>query len=137
MSEMIATPANVLLVDDYPDTLEMWALYLRARGYRVSTATDGHEALRIASAERPNVVILDLDLPGMSGYEAAKRLRSGTDTSAIPLIAATGYLSDTQTDAARQAGFASVLIKPCDPPTLVSEIERVLAQGGFPAIGHS
>lgn len=126
--------ASVLLVDDYPDTLEMWALYLRACGYGVFTASDGKEALGIAQAQHPNVVILDLDLPAMSGYEAARRLRSATGTSAIPLIAVTGYSNSARIDAVRRAGFAAVLVKPCDPPTLVSEIERVLAPGSLSAV---
>jgi CheY-like chemotaxis protein len=117
---------SVLLVDDYPDSLEMWALYLRTCGYGVFTAPDGNEAVRIAAAERPSIVILDLDLPGISGYEAARRLRSNVETAAIPLIAATGYSHGRQFDEARDVGFAAVLIKPCDPSALVREIERVL-----------
>jgi CheY-like chemotaxis protein len=124
--DMSLSHASVLLVDDYPDTLEMWALYLRACGYVVLTAADGNEAIRIATTELPSIVILDLDLPGISGYEAARRLRAGATTSQIPLIAATGYSHGRQLDEARSAGFDAVLIKPCDPTTLVHEIERVL-----------
>jgi CheY-like chemotaxis protein len=124
---MTDTQASILLVDDYPDTLEMWALYLRSCGYRVMTAADGNDALRIAQAQLPNLVILDLDLPGISGYEAARRLRDGAGTAGIPLIAATGYSHGKQLDEAQKVGFDAVLIKPCDPTLLVQEIERVLA----------
>jgi len=121
-------PATLLVVDDYPDTLEMWTLYLRSCGYRVLTAVNGIDAVATATAELPNLVILDLDLPGISGYEAARRLRGADATAAIPLIAVTGY-SDTQKVAeARRAGFTSVLVKPCAPESLVRLIERVLAE---------
>lgn len=119
--------ASVLLVDDYPDTLEMWTMYLRAQGYSVSTADNGIDALAMARSAHPNLVILDLDLPGISGYEVARRLRGAGDTATIPLIAATGYSADRQLDDARAAGFNAILVKPCDPAGLVRTIESVLA----------
>lgn len=119
--------ATVLLVDDYPDTLEMWTMYLRAQGYAVSTADNGIDALAMARSEHPNLVILDLDLPGISGCEVARRLRGADDTARIPLIAATGYSADRQLDDARDAGFNAILVKPCDPEGLVRTIESVLA----------
>lgn len=118
--------ATVLLVDDYPDTLEMWTLYLSAHGYSVSTASNGIDGLAMARAEHPSLVILDLDLPGISGYEVARRLRHSDDTSGIPLIAATGYSAARQLDDARNAGFDAILVKPCDPDGLVRTIESVL-----------
>ena len=123
---MINHPATVLLVDDYPDTLEMWTLYLRAHGYSVSTADNGIDALAMAREQHPNLVILDLDLPGISGYEVARRLRGGQDTASIPLIAATGYSATQQLDEAKGAGFDKILVKPCDPESLIKAIENVL-----------
>jgi len=123
---MSSHPATVLLVDDYPDTLEMWTLYLRAHGYSVSTADNGIDALAMARADIPNLVILDLDRPGISGYEVARRLRGGESTAQIPLIAATGYSADQQLAEARDAGFDTILVKPCDPEGLVRAIENVL-----------
>lgn len=116
---------RILLVDDYPDALEMWALYLRHCGYDVLTAGDGLEAVQIASTEVPDVIVLDLDLPGISGLEAARRLREGTATANIPLIAATGYSHTRQLQGAAR-DFAAVLVKPCEPAVLVTAIERVL-----------
>lgn len=123
---MTHDPATVLLVDDYPDTLEMWTLYLRSHGYSVFTADNGIDALAMARAEHPSLVVLDLDLPGISGYEVARRLRGGQDTSGIPLIAATGYSADQQLEDARTAGFDKILVKPCDPEGLVRAIEDAL-----------
>src|SRR5580704_8388478 len=124
---MTETQARILLVDDYVDALEMWALYLRSRGYDVLTASDGLKAVEMASEYQPDLVILDLDLPGITGFKAARRLRDLAKTAQIPLIAATGYSHVKQLDEARGAGFAAILVKPCEPAALVKEIERVLA----------
>ena len=128
---------HILIVDDYADALDMWALYLRALGYRVSTAADG--AAAIAQAERllPDLIVLDLELPSVSGFDVAKRLRANPDTQFIPLIAATGYSHVTQLDRAWEAGFDQIVIKPCDPDMLVEEIERLLHVDVLPVIQPS
>ncbi|MFA5909294.1 MAG: response regulator [Vicinamibacterales bacterium] len=128
-SSTMANPQSgkhILVVDDYADALDIWAIYLQTMGYRVSTAADGLSA--VAQAERllPDLVVLDLELPGLSGFEAAKRLRENPATREIPLIAATGYSHARQLDLARQSGFDAVVVKPCDPDMLVQEIERLL-----------
>jgi len=119
---------HILIVDDYPDALDIWALYLRSMGYRVSTASDG--AAAIAEAERllPDLIVLDLELPLVSGFDVAKHLRANPDTNGIPLIAATGYSHRGQLDRAREAGFDHILVKPADPDVLVAEIERLLGE---------
>ena len=118
---------HILIVDDYPDALDIWALYLRSMGYRVSTASDG--AAAIAEAERllPDLIVLDLELPLVSGFDVAKHLRAHPDTNGIPLIAATGYSHRGQLDRARDSGFDQIVIKPTDPDALVAEIERLLS----------
>lgn len=128
---------HILIVDDYPDALDIWAIYLRACGYRVSTAADGASA--IAQAERllPDLIVLDLELPRVSGFDVAKRLRAHPETQDIPLIAATGYSHVRQLDRARAAGFDQVLVKPCDPDTLIREIERLLPSHPPIQPGHS
>lgn len=117
---------HILIVDDYPDALDVWAIYLRSRGYRVSTASDGATAILQAERLLPDLIVLDLELPRVSGFDVAKRLRENPDTQSIPLIAATGYSHLGQLDRARAAGFDQIVIKPCDPDLLVSEIERLL-----------
>jgi CheY-like chemotaxis protein len=117
---------RILLVDDYPDALEIWGLYLRAHGYDVETALDGLEAVAKARAALPDIIVLDLELPGITGFEAAVQLRRGGDTAHIPLIAATGYSHVKQLNQAKASGFDSILIKPCEPAALVAEIERLL-----------
>jgi len=117
---------HILIVDDYPDALDMWAIYLRAMGYEVSTAVDGVAAIAQAERLHPDVIVLDLELPRISGFDVARRLRANPETSHIPLIAATGYSHVTQLDRAREAGFDQIVVKPCDPDSLVEEIERQL-----------
>src|SRR6187401_3203067 len=122
----MTTGKHILIVDDYPDALDIWAIYLRAMGYRVSTAADGAAAITQAERLRPDVIVLDLELPRISGFDVAKRLRANPDTAHIPLIAATGYSHVTQLDRARDAGFDQIFVKPCDPDSLVEELERQL-----------
>jgi two-component system cell cycle response regulator DivK len=117
---------HILIVDDYPDAVDIWAIYLRSLGYRVSTASDGAEAIAQAERLHPDLIVLDLELPRVSGFDAAKMLRRNPGTRHIPLIAATGYSHTKQLDRAREAGFDQIVIKPCDPDHLVEEIERLL-----------
>ena len=117
---------RILLVDDYPDALEIWGLYLRSLGYDVITADNGLDAVTLAHLEHPDLIVLDLELPGITGFEAAVRLRESPETFSIPLIAATGYSQPRQLDQARDCGFDAVLVKPCDPAFLANEIARVL-----------
>jgi len=128
---------HILIVDDYPDALDIWALYLRAKGYRVSTAADGAVAIAQAEFLLPDLIVLDLELPSVSGFDVAKRLRANPDTQFIPLIAATGYSHLKQLDRAREAGFDQIVIKPCDPDVLVEEIERLLLHVDEPVIQPS
>lgn len=117
---------TVLIVDDYPDALDVWGLYLRAAGFNVLTAADGREALDRATREKPDAIVMDLELPGKSGYEVARDLRTRSDTQQIPLIAATGYSHAKQLDLARACGFDTIIVKPCDPEALVTAIRRLL-----------
>lgn len=122
----MTTGKHILIVDDYPDALDIWALYLRSLGYRVSTAGDGEAALAQAERLHPDLIVLDLELPLVSGFDVARRLRANPDTQFIPMIAATGFSHLAQLDRARECGFDHIVIKPCDPDMLVEEIERLL-----------
>jgi len=119
-------PASILIVDDYVDALEAWRLFLRAAGFQVHTAADGAAALAEAVKHHPDLIVMDLELPKMSGLDVAKALRQREDTRDIPLIVATGY-SHAQTLAqAQDVKVDAVIVKPCDPDQLVSEIKRLL-----------
>lgn len=123
---MVKHERHILIVDDYPDALEIWTLYLRAVGYRVSTAADGSTAISKAEQLRPDLIVLDLEMPGLSGFEAARHLRGNPATHDIPLIAATGYSHQRQLTLAREAGFDRIVVKPVDPDSLDREIEHLL-----------
>jgi len=118
---------RILIVDDYVDALEAWQLLLQAAGFEVITAVTGEDALSRADRDAPALVVLDVELPGLSGLEVAERLKSQERTRHIPLIATTGRADVT--DLVGSGGFDAVLIKPCDPATLVSEIRRLTATG--------
>lgn len=121
-------PKRILLVDDYPDALDMWGLYLRSVGYEVVTADNGLSAVDLALSCPPDIIVMDLELPGQSGFDAARQLRQDARTADLPLIAATGYSHAKQLDQARAVGFDAIVIKPCEPATLVAEIERHLGE---------
>jgi two-component system CheB/CheR fusion protein len=95
-------------------------------GYEVLEADNGLKAVEQAQLFKPDIIVLDLELPGITGFEAAVRLRASTVTKDIPLIAATGYSHVKQLDQARASGFDAIVVKPCEPAALVAEIERLL-----------
>jgi CheY-like chemotaxis protein len=129
----MSVPSTILIVDDYPDALDVWQLYLRTEGFKVLTAADGLAALSIAAEQLPDLIVLDLELPGKSGIEVARILRAEPATQHIPLIAATGYSQVRHLDQAREIGFDAIVIKPCDPQALVQEIRGLLALDGHPS----
>jgi CheY-like chemotaxis protein len=112
-------PANrILVVDDHADTVESMAMLLRLLGHEVRVALDGRQAIEIARVFRPDTVLLDLGLPGMSGFEVARRLREEDACKAALLIAVTGYGQEEDRRRTREAGFDAHLLKPADPDTL-------------------
>jgi two-component system cell cycle response regulator DivK len=118
----------VLFVDDFVDTLAVWEYILELRGFEVLTSTDGLDALQLASTHHPDVIVLDLDLPGKHGLEVARLLGERTDTQHIPLIAVTGHSYDGIAERARASSFSAVFIKPPDPEALLAKIHEVVGQ---------
>ncbi len=121
-----ARTLDLLLVDDNVEGAELLALYLESEGHRVSVRYDGPSAVEAALLRCPDVALLDIGLPGMDGYEVARRLRRAPLTRGCVLIALTGYgqLEDKQLAAA--AGFDSHLTKPVDPETLSDLLARLV-----------
>jgi len=117
----------VLVVDDVDHGREIFAEYLEFRGFRVATAADGLEALEKAFELRPDVILMDLSLPGIDGWEATRRLKLDERTRSIPVIALTAHALASAHDKAREVGCNSVVTKPCLPRELEQEVRRQLA----------
>jgi CheY-like chemotaxis protein len=116
----------VLIVDDFEDNREMYAQYLRFHGYEIAEADNGQEALKQAADLHPDVIVMDLSLPGMDGWEATRRLKSEPQTRDIPVIALTGHALTGSEHTAREAGCDAFLTKPCAPAVLGQEIRKML-----------
>ena len=117
---------RVLLVDDYDDAREMYAEYLKFSGFETVQAASGPEAVRRALESRPDIVVMDLSLPVMDGWEATRRLKADERTAAIPVLALTGHVFTNLSQRAKQAGFDGFVAKPCLPEDLIAEIRKVL-----------
>lgn len=118
----------VLLVDDYPDAREMYSEYLQFSGFDVVEAANGMEALARAADEAPDIILMDLSLPVMDGWEATRRLKADPRTAGIPVVALTGHVLASISEGAKQAGCDAFVTKPCLPEDLVIEIRRVLEE---------
>jgi CheY-like chemotaxis protein len=116
----------VLLVDDYPDAREMYSEYLDFAGFDVVEAANGMEALARAVDASPDIILMDLSLPVMDGWEATRRLKADRRTAGIPVVALTGHALAGISDGAKQAGCDAFVTKPCLPEDLVREICRIL-----------
>jgi CheY-like chemotaxis protein len=109
-------PRRVLVVDDSEDTARMMRLLLKREGFAVTIARDGHEALQSALEHRPEIVLLDLRLPGMSGLEVAEAIRRAPDLASTRLIAVSGYGRDRLPE---PSPFDDYLTKPLDHNQLI------------------
>ena len=117
---------RVLLVDDYPDAREMYSEYLEFSGFDVVEAGNGMEALQRAVDTTPDIILMDLSLPVMDGWEATRRLKADQRTKAIPVVALTGHALAGISEGAKQAGCDAFVTKPCLPEDLVREIRKIL-----------
>ena len=120
---------SVLVVDDYLDGREMVAEYLAFRGFIVAEAGDGIEALELARQLQPEIVLMDLRMPGMDGWEATRRLKRDPKTCHIPIVALTAHALAPEINTARQAGCDAVIAKPCDIGVLADSLFKMLKLG--------
>ena len=111
----------VLVVEDYQDAREMYAAYLQFSGFRVAEATNGLEAIEKTLELCPDIILMDLALPKMDGWEATRRLKMDERTRHIPVVALTGHALAGHAEGARQAGCDSFVTKPCLPDAHVAE----------------
>jgi CheY-like chemotaxis protein len=125
---MIDAPARpfILLVEDFEDAREMYRDYLEFAGFRVETAVDGRSAIEKARALRPDLILMDLSLPGIDGWEATRLLKADPETKHLLIVALSAHALAAEGERARVAGCDGFIAKPCLPPDLVAEIGRYL-----------
>jgi len=122
----------VLLVEDYDDARDMYRDYLEFSGFRVETARDGREALDKARSLTPDVILMDLSLPGIDGWEATRILKSSPETSHLRIIALSAHALGPEGERARAAGCDSFIAKPCLPVDLVNTLAAFLKMPAIP-----
>lgn len=120
---------RVLLVEDNDMNRDMLSRRLRRRGFEVLIATDGAQGLVMAAAEKPDVILMDMSLPVLDGWEATRRLKAAPDTAGIPVIGLTAHAMATDRDKCLEAGCDEYDTKPVELPRLLGKIERLLGTG--------
>jgi CheY-like chemotaxis protein len=122
-SQQTTRPLRILVVDDNLDAAEALAMLLKETGHDVRTAHDGPAALDAALDLRPNVVLLDIGLPGMDGYEVSRKMRQQPELENVVLVAVTGYGQEADRERSQAAGFDHHLVKPAD----IKNVQKILA----------
>ena len=125
--QTLAGPEKILIVEDEGATRETWAEFFQNAGYQVAQAADGQEALEVVREERPNIVLLDLRLPKLDGYQVCQRLKADPISSQIPIIMITAFLTGAS-DTVRgiEYGADDYLNKPVDLDVLAARVKMVL-----------
>lgn len=118
--------ARILIVEDSADSLELMRYLLVASKFRVSTASNGEDAIEAAKLQCPDMILCDIQLPGMDGYEAMRRVRDHCDLARIPLVAVTALAMVGDRDKVLAGGFDGYMSKPIDPETFVAEVDAFL-----------
>ena len=113
---------RVLVIEDNEQNLYLVTFILEKHGFSVRTARDGLEGIRLAVEEVPDLILLDIQLPSMDGYEVAKRLRAEPDLAAIPVIAVTSYAMAGDREKAIESGCAGYIVKPINPDTFMDQV---------------
>jgi CheY-like chemotaxis protein len=116
---------RILVVDDHPDSAESLVLLLRIKGHDVTLAHDGPSALEEFARDRPELALLDIGLPGLDGFEVARRVRALDPDRSCKLVALTGYGGDRERRLAREAGFDEHLVKPVAFDTLLAIVDSL------------
>ena len=119
-------PPLILVVDDYEDNRDMYSQYLQFAGLRVAEAANGREALSKTALLMPDLIVMDLSLPGVDGWEATRTIKRDPKLRDILVLALTGHALEGASQGAKDAGCDGFLTKPCLPEDLHREIQRML-----------
>ena len=127
MEEAIkSSPRKILIVDDNSDNRELVVKVLKSRGYEMVEAVDGEDAIQKAHDERPSLILLDISLPIMDGYEVTRRLKSHEESKDIPIVALTTHVMKGDKERAIEAGCVGYIPKPIDVHELPEQIKHYL-----------
>ena len=120
---------TVLLVEDNEDNRIVYSTILQHFGYVVMEALNGEEGIAKARNERPDLILMDISIPVIDGWEATQVLKRDPETRAIPIIALTAHALASDREKAMEVGCDSYLAKPCEPKAVVSEVEKFIGKG--------
>lgn len=115
-------PTKLLIVDDEPENIELLARRLTRRGFAIISATNAEDALKLAASDQPDLIVMDIKMPGVDGYEATSRLKANPDTAGIPVIVLTAHAMQEDRDYARSVGAEGYETKPVDLDRLLEKI---------------
>jgi two-component system cell cycle response regulator DivK len=121
-------PARILVAEDDADNRRIVVKVLTVEGYETLEAADGRSAVAVAKRERPDLIVMDLAMPGMDGWEASRRLKADPQTADIPIIALTAFAMRGDEERAREAGCDAYLSKPCRPQTIRDVVRQFVAR---------
>ena len=124
---MVSGQKRILICDDDPAILRVLQVNLEVEGYETLLAHHGEEALEVANAEKPDLIILDIMMPRLDGYQTCERLKAADETKDIPVVFLSAKAQASDIEKGKTYGVADYLTKPFDPDTLVETIERLLA----------
>ena len=131
-NEEQATPSGkflILVVDDSADNVAVMSLNLQELGYRVVTASNGEEAISVAAQTRPNLILMDISMPGLDGFAATRRIRENDELRDVPVIAVTAFGTEGFQRAAYDVGVSGYLTKPVDFDRMHQLVARLLSPG--------
>jgi CheY-like chemotaxis protein len=120
------TPKRVLIVEDNTDNRFIYSAMLRYAGYEVILAVDGPQGLELGRTQEPDIVLMDISLPGMDGLEVTRRLKADPATRSTPIVALTAHALPADRVRALEAGCDAYLAKPLAPPRLLDEVRRLI-----------
>ena len=130
MDQSTSTDQRVLLVEDNEDNRTIYSTVLRYLGYQVIEAQDGVQAVALARSEHPAVILMDISIPEIDGWEATRILRADPSTRDIPIVALTAHALADDRKRAAEVGFNSYLAKPIEPHAVVAEVRRWVGRDG-------
>ena len=118
---------KILIVEDSPTQLQMTQFFLEQGGYEVITATSGEEGVSMAEQDKPGLILMDVNMPGIDGWEAARQIKAKEEGKPIPIVMLTDQDKSTDVEKAHEVGAADYIVKPFTPPLLLEKVRKVLS----------